>query len=359
MLFCFSFATFAETKSIVAAKQTKILTQNTTMIEVTVDHLINLMGFKINVKYDPELIDMISISRGDITKTGNFTSNFGTIDGPFDVLWNNTEPVTEGKTLFTLGLKAKKYFDSQEIQLSYSQGDTFDQNYDDVVFECKSIIVTCKKDEQKTMTSKQELTEQPAEYVNQLSQQELLDVIHSTMKEMKIDSILDLDDKNSKEFLDTLNSNISEITKNRIIVFDKLNSLIRFYKNAYNSMYIETTAELVDPQYIKAAVEAAMKQNSVSDIQSVETAQEKSFVKSVEHNLKALNPDVPDLIGKVEDEDALTTIKQLYGNYKLIDSAEDYTPPSRNNIWIYLCIGLVVLIIASVAFIAFRKKKVK
>ena len=56
----------------------------------------------LSLKYDNKKIDVCSIIKGDVSSKGNFISNFGTTDGSFDVVWNNTENVTADGVLFSI-----------------------------------------------------------------------------------------------------------------------------------------------------------------------------------------------------------------------------------------------------------------
>ena len=99
------------------------------------------MGFKITVTYDPEILSFPVVSRGIVTETGMLNDSVGvTPDGTIDIVWTSDSAVEKDGTLFVLSFNVDDVtVANTEISLSYSQPDTFDEEYEDVVFDCKKI----------------------------------------------------------------------------------------------------------------------------------------------------------------------------------------------------------------------------
>ena len=111
-----------------------------------------IMGFRIKVKYDKDVIQISKVSRGSILNHGNFQDNLGLKNGQFDILWSGTEDMKKNGTLFTLSVQLKKKnVNNSTIELSYSQEDTFNENWEDVSLLCKNIEL-CGTEDQKENT---------------------------------------------------------------------------------------------------------------------------------------------------------------------------------------------------------------
>lgn len=103
-----------------------------------------IMGFKISVDYETEAFENPVVSRGTVTKSGSFNDSIkSTTSGRFDVLWSSTGDVYVDGTLFLVELKVKEtaLTDKYVIGISYSQADTFNENWQDVNLDCLDIEV--------------------------------------------------------------------------------------------------------------------------------------------------------------------------------------------------------------------------
>jgi len=99
-----------------------------------------LMGYRINVDFDSTTLNLSSVLCGDEYKSGMF--NYYKKDSSISLVWHNTENLSTDGTLFTLIFERVEYADfSTVVNLSYVQEDTFDENWNDVVFNCQSITI--------------------------------------------------------------------------------------------------------------------------------------------------------------------------------------------------------------------------
>ena len=142
ILLCAAFPAFGAQTSAVFAEDVLLIPGSEATIPVLIEDNAGLMGFKITVEYPVDKIKITSVTKGEVTGKGNFNTNFGIHDGKFDVLWNHVEEVQSDGTLFVLTARAVADFtDPVEIKLTFSQGDTFNEAYEDVVLNCRSIQV--------------------------------------------------------------------------------------------------------------------------------------------------------------------------------------------------------------------------
>ena len=150
LLFNLTFYASAAEKAVVSSDTESIKKAATAAVKRTIatvalcmlPTMITIMGFKITIDYSENMLDVVSVTRGELTDTGNFNDNVGKNKGEFSVVWNSTENVTEDGSLFVIALSATdKMLGETEISVSYSQEDTFNEKYEDVLLDCKTIKI--------------------------------------------------------------------------------------------------------------------------------------------------------------------------------------------------------------------------
>ncbi len=99
------------------------------------------MGFSINIEYDAAVLTPVSIESGTVTSNGGMENSIETSQtNKFLVTWYNSENTTLNGTLFVMRFKiAEKAIGKTEIGISYNQADTFNEDWQNVVFECSNI----------------------------------------------------------------------------------------------------------------------------------------------------------------------------------------------------------------------------
>ena len=114
---------------------------DTITIPIMIDNNHGIMGYGLDFSYDTNMLEIVSATRGTAF-SGNFNDSIGVDDGKFIVLWNGTEDnLTNGVLLnLTFRILSNEITDAV-INMTYSQDDTFNENWEDVVFDCKSINV--------------------------------------------------------------------------------------------------------------------------------------------------------------------------------------------------------------------------
>lgn len=110
-------------------------------IPIMIDNNHGIMGYGLNFTYDTNMLEIVSATRGTAF-SGNFNDSIGVDDGKFIVLWNGTEDnLTNGVLLnLTFRVLSDEITDTV-VNMTYNQDDTFNENWEDVVFDCKSINV--------------------------------------------------------------------------------------------------------------------------------------------------------------------------------------------------------------------------
>ncbi len=111
-------------------------------IPVTLSNNPGIMGCMITIGVDETNLVIDSVENGELTEDGLFDYNLGLKAGTFDILWSHTEDISEDGVLFYLkGRVAQNAKQDISIPLSYSQPDTFNEEYEDVQIKCEKIII--------------------------------------------------------------------------------------------------------------------------------------------------------------------------------------------------------------------------
>ena len=111
-------------------------------IPVMISNNHGIMGYRLSFNYNPEEIEVLSVKNSNDVN-GDVYDSIGDNPASFDVLWNYTEEFSGEATLFFIEVKnISNSYKESAIGISYSQQDTFNENYDDVVLDCKNGTIT-------------------------------------------------------------------------------------------------------------------------------------------------------------------------------------------------------------------------
>ena len=136
---------------IVSSKSDEVLGGSEIAIPVSFEKNTGIMGFKISVSYNGAILNTPEVERGELLTAGTFNNSITeSTDSGFDILWSNTENITEDGVAFYLKFKTNLVAElsDAEIKLTYSQPDTFNESFDDVnlaIQPCSLKILSSKE----------------------------------------------------------------------------------------------------------------------------------------------------------------------------------------------------------------------
>ena len=118
---------------------------STCKIPVQIEHNAGIMGFKIQITYPADRIELLGAERGSVTEQGNFSDNAGKKEGSMDILWNDVQDHTEDGSLFYLVVQLlHEETEDITLEMTYSQEDTFNEAWEDVRLICSDIVISSK-----------------------------------------------------------------------------------------------------------------------------------------------------------------------------------------------------------------------
>ncbi len=121
-----------------------------------------IMGFRIYLGCTNDEYKITSITKGLITSEGNFNSD-NSVEGEqyyTSVLWNHVENVTDDGSLMYIAIETKdKDVKQIDMEVAYSQEDTFDEKWKDVVLSCENVTISLESKDEEAATPSSDIAE--------------------------------------------------------------------------------------------------------------------------------------------------------------------------------------------------------
>lgn len=128
----------------ITADPVETLAGQTVSIPVCITNNHGIMGFKISVEYPDETLINPTVKRGEVTAHGMMDDTImDSTRGAFSIVWSNAEDVKIDDTIFILGFSVAPDAHDRDvdIKLTYSQPDTFNEQWEDVILNMSYIKV--------------------------------------------------------------------------------------------------------------------------------------------------------------------------------------------------------------------------
>lgn len=198
----------------------------TVKVPVMIKNNPGLMGFRITVTYPKELSSP-KVIPDTLTDEGMLNDSItNDTDGRFDVVWTNSKNVVGDGTLFVVELAAGKS-GKYEISLSFSQEDTFNENWEDIALVCKSISVNVN--DQETQSAENDLQESTTKVIQKPSKSadeasrdyiedvltkvdsdEVSSIVNEELKKLGVESVKDVPKNKQSEFVKAVEKKLKE-----------------------------------------------------------------------------------------------------------------------------------------------------
>ena len=337
----FSVCAFASDKAIVSADDVSI-SDGTALVPVSISENSGIMGFKISLKYPSDLIEIVSVTRGIVTSEGNFNTDIGMNSGYINILWNNTQDVIANGTLFTLAIKEKTEINGTiEINVSYSQLDTFNENWEDVVLDCKNIIILSKNNES---TTQHETTSTGNNNVPDDTQ--IINAVKITLEKYDLRNIYDVTDINL--FVSDFNETLQILIGSDKYNVSDFKELVTLYETVYKDYFVSYVEDNFDKNQIEKAIKKSLDSFGLSKINDLNETEKIKFVESVENEMKSTDLEVPNISSDTDIDTAVDIIEDL--------AASSSSSESDTDLYIITVISAIMVAVFSVVLIIYQKK---
>lgn len=125
-----------------------------------------IMGFKILVTYSSSVLSDPSSQKGSLLNKGSYMDGIQKdTTGSFSLLWSNSENIYGDGELFVLSFRVKNDANPGDytINLSYSQDDTFNEQWKDVQLSLQNVVIHINGNENQSGGEGEATTQDEAE----------------------------------------------------------------------------------------------------------------------------------------------------------------------------------------------------
>lgn len=340
---------FASSAAEIYAESITAVKGETVLIPVKIKNNSGIMGFKITVTYDREELQSPTVNRGTLTRSGNFNDSIGVApDGAFDVVWSDTKNAIDDGTLMILGFKATEITETS-IKLSFSQLDTFNEAWEDVVLNCKEITVSIV-DYSETVTTK---SEQNSSDIEESDTEEIKSAVDIVLNETGKGNLEEIDEDEEADFINRVNDVLGQLNEYESEYFADIGELKTTYDGAVADEFVESVKASADSDKTEAAINDALESVKAETIEDIPEKKKTEFIKAVEANLGQNISDFDTISDKLTADDAVEAIKRLQSE-NVEEATQGVKIPvqqNKNNTTTVMVIIAAVVILAAITTI--------
>ncbi len=347
-----SFAAFAADKNTVSGKCN--VNGRKVTVSVSISENSGIMGFGLKVKYPAEILKNPIVSKGKLTCAGMLNDSINEkTNGSFDVIWSNSDDVTEDGTLFVIELELSegKTLNGEAIELSCLKQDTFNSKWEDVELNCQRIILNTVNE---TVTDGEKSDGSDIESVDSGY---LSSAIGKALDNQGTDNIDSLDEEQFKKLKSDIDSSLKAYGFDGGVESMGKDELKKVYRDSSERGYIEKTLLERDGEDIISAVEYALKNVGVGSVDEVDSGKAEAFVTAFNGKLNE-SGEADAFPENLSEDEKLETVKQLYENVLKENSPENKVEIKNTGIKpaIIIFIAVISLSVLIYVFIKIRTK---
>lgn len=318
-----------------------------------------LMGFKITVKYPEAQIALKDISSGSLTKKGMFNTtvtDYYSVKGSFDVIWSDTQNVSEDGTLFMLTFETLGYADygKYKIDLTYSADDTFNEKWKAVQLDCQSITVNIL--DSKSASKKNEVkTTLPSNNSGKpVSDDYLISSVKAMLESYQIVDISDVSDDAQKDsFLKFVNSRNLAYSKDAV-QFRSFDELREAYIKALKNSATKNVLESVDGEKVISISDKILKEYGVGSFSELSDDKKEAAVESALGSIAGEGGDTRDFAKILDNDTAADVLDGIVNGAKTDQKNLNKVKNKRNvhlGIKIIIIFGSLIMILIIILFL--------
>lgn len=267
---------------------------DTVRIPVTISPHTGIMGFKISVEFPADVLSNPKVTRGAVTTQGMFADSISPgKNSSFDIVWSGVSDVTEDGVLFILQFDVSDTAKggTYPIKLAYSQPDTFNEKWEDVVLDVAdlNLLIASEEDQTTDETLKQPTEEHPEEdpdtqetqspidqgensetFIDEVKDKVagdyIQDVIEDALKDVGADRIQDMDDNQFQQFEEITNGAFNDYG---VIIENKpadKQSYDQLFNDVVADNFTNDILDIVDEEAVITIIEDTLRANGVNRV---------------------------------------------------------------------------------------------
>ena len=342
-------------------------------IPLKIENNKGIMGFKLTANYSNSIFKEPKVMRGSVTSVGMLSDSIqeSTIDS-FDVVWSNSENVYADGVLLVLQFTLDKKVSNglYAIDLTFSQPDTFNEQWDDIPLDISNITVQVgQPTESSLLTQNEESTQEHPSTIcvfdDQTDVEVVLEVIDSHFVQNEIEnqlleagvaSIDDLSEEQYSDFQEEISDafGLYDVT----IVPENLrkDSYSTLYQAAVVTSFVDDVLESADADAIQQAIESTMNEYGIGTLEDIPEDRAVNFSRDVQEKLESYGAEFESL---PKGGNPIAAIEKLQAQI-IADNSQTYNRKLKNWALLLLIILAVVgIVFLPILFLMKKRKRIK
>ena len=339
---------------------------DTVTVPVKIRNNVGIMGFRLTFTY-PDVFESPEVLRGALLNEGLLNDSITeATKGSFDVVWSNTQNVTDDGTILLLNFKVTS--DAQngnhKIDVSYNQADTFNEAMQDVVFCCKSVEIVIGKNTVETTSTEASpsVTQKPIEDVDSLF---LKISFEKVLDSLNIESFDLMSDEDFEKFKELISKELVNYGASGDELDNKSKDEIEeIYNDASKDAFVDSVVNTVDGNVIDNVIKENLSAVGAENIESIPPEKQKEFVDGVVNTLTENGAEIEALPDSFTDEQIIDAIEAVSDRNEsetgvMVDGFVPVDPPKSYGIYIAVAIAFVAIITVIAVLIIKHKSNKK
>lgn len=334
----------------------------TVTVPIKIKNNAGIMGFRLTFTY-PDELKSPEVLRGALLREGLLNDSIvETTKGSFDVVWSNTQNVTGDGTILLLNFNVAS--DAQNgnyrIDVSYNQADTFNEDMQDVFFDCQSLEMIIGKNAFETTQNNisNPVTQKPIKDIDSLF---LKKTFEKALDFLNVESFEFMSDKDFEKFKELVSKELVNYGASGDELDNKSNDEIEeIYNDASKDAFVDSVVNTVDGNVIDNAIKENLSAVGAENIESVPPEKQKDFVNGVVNTLTENGAEIEVLPDSFTDEQIIDAIESVSNRNESETGVvvDGFVPEkSPKSYGIYIAVGIVaVSTIAVVAVLIIKRK---
>lgn len=337
---------------------------DTVTVPVKIKNNAGIMGFRLTFKYPNEL-NSPEVLRSALLNEGllNDSITEATKDS-FDVVWSNTQNVIGDGTVLLLSFKVSS--DAQngnyKIDVFYNQADTFNEDMQDVFFDCQSLKIIIGKNTIETTKNdiSNPVTQKPIKDIDSLF---LKKTFEKALDFLNVESFEFMSDKDFEKFKELVSKEFVNYGASGDELDDKSKDEIEeIYNKASKDAFVDSVVNTVDGDVINNAIKENLSAVGAENIESVPPEKQKEFVDGVVKTLTDNGAEINELPDSFTGEQAIDAIESVSKKNESETEVEvdDFVPKEKPQSYVlYVAVGVAAVAIIAVIAVLIIKRKIK
>ncbi len=314
----------AGTVALLSADDVYLSDNKTVLVPVFISNNPGIMGFKVTASNSTDKLEITDVSAGNVTSKGNFITNAGRNQtNSIDIIWYSTEQTIENGSVFVLAVKPTKAFsnnDSAQINLSFSQADTFNEKYMDVELNCNPIVFFGGEKDQNV--SNNQNTEQESSTEIEITDDQLIVAVDTALNNTNTESINDIDENT----LAIINQNLKSMVGMDAPHFTSMEDLRSRYNTSQSNKYKEQAITDIDPQKMIRIFNDVLGNDKAKSFSSLDNTEKATKVKHAFQKFHESDSTLPSSIDSMTDAESA----EMFDDLLKYSSSEIATQDTKN-----------------------------